>query len=931
MNQLNIDSCHILIPVMLCVAVTFGCRQTDTGQPGNLGTRPSSSFEELKTHFPDPDMIYAPFAFWFWDDTLDTAQVAEMAGYMCDAGLNPGYAHPRHGLPHNEWLAPIWFRSLEAALNEARADGMYLGFCDEYWWPSGRADGRVLQRHPDLQAVSLRWENMYADGGQALEVPPSFFTVAAQLDDPAEGKGDVLLGQTLEVIGEGDAFTWTPPEGRWKVYVFHQYFHPGWDGGDVNYLDKKLSRAFIGIAHKPYLELAEELGRSIPGVFVDHEGDYGWKLAWSDDLAKDYRKKTGRDIRMMMPLMIDRDAGGIWVTARHDWYDVVSDIYAADFFGEVSDYLDSLGMYTISNLWEESLFLQAVTLGDAFQAHRAVSMPGNDCLFEKGLQVHDFKEIQSVTEFESRRFQSEVLGAQGWQMTPLLMKQVANAVTCWGVSHVVPHGINLNRALDSIPYPADWYISNPYWPYLEQWNDFVRRASYINSHGYTAPDLLLLNPMGSVWPLLGGSIFHDTLPDHIFRNLENFIHLKDFRKIRDIDRTYSFLIQELTEQRIEFLIADEHYLQQMKVTRDGTLETGNHRFTGIVLPDLFCLEQESASILVNYLNKGGRVYYCNELPTASAEIGLQDPAFQSHIATIRKKATSISASPPGVAPDLNLQNHFSSQITFESGVFQMYQLHRIIDGRHFFWLVNNTEEYRDCKLRINGLTGKASKWDCEDGRIHELYTENHPAGSIIPVSFKPYEAFWLVLEEGIEPAVKEPDVRSRITLLTLEGDWMVKVDPSAQPESFQNQVTFPQYARMARGTRTLTPWESWGLKYFTGYVDYEKEFTLETLDPGRRYLIDLGEVHHTAEVRVNGKHAGGKMWPPFLFDITDQLAEGKNHVMVRAGNTMYNVMRYYYDEGILHNTEFVTRRFPAPGEIRSGMFGPVKIIVTGES
>jgi hypothetical protein len=261
----------------------------------------------------------------------------------------------------------------------------------------------------------------------------------------------------------------------------------------------------------------------------------------------------------------------------------------------------------------------------------------------------------------------------------------------------------------------------------------------------------------------------------------------------------------------------------------------------------------------------------------------------------------------------------------------MHQLHRIIDGRHFFWLVNNTGLYRKCRLKINGLNGKVSKWDCEDGHIHELYAESQPGGSVFRVSFIPYEAFWLVLEEGTEPSVKGPEIRSRTTLLTLEGDWMVKIDPSIQPEPFQNQVSFPEYAGIARGSRTLTPWESWGLKYFTGYVNYEKEFTLEDLDPDRRYLIDLGKVNNTAEVRVNGKDTGGKMWPPFVFDITDQLAEGRNHVMVRTGNTMYNVMRYYYDEGILHNTEWVTRRFPAPEEVRSGMFGPVKIIESGGS
>jgi len=51
---------------------------------------------------------------------------------------------------------------------------------------------------------------------------------------------------------------------------------------------------------------------------------------------------------------------------------------------------------------------------------------------------------------------SELMGVAGWQMTPAQMKMTLNAVTAWGVTHTVPHGINLNRELETIPYPPDY-------------------------------------------------------------------------------------------------------------------------------------------------------------------------------------------------------------------------------------------------------------------------------------------------------------------------------------------------------------------------------------------------------------------------------------------------------------------------------------------
>jgi len=41
------------------------------------------------------------------------------------------------------------------------------------------------------------------------------------------------------------------------------------------------------------------------------------------------------------------------------------------------------------------------------------------------------------------------------------------------------------------------------WSKLHLWSDFTRRAMYVNSHGRVEPDVLLVNPMESVWALLG--------------------------------------------------------------------------------------------------------------------------------------------------------------------------------------------------------------------------------------------------------------------------------------------------------------------------------------------------------------------------------------------------------------------------------------------
>ena len=130
---------------------------------------------------------------------------------------------------------------------------------------------------------------------------------------------------------------------------------------------------------------------------------------------------------------------------------------------------------------------------------RAVTMPGNDCLDMVSQEVHDFKEIQTVAELEDRPFMSEIMGVAGWVQTPEMMKMTVNSVTSFGVSHIVPHGIYMNRKLETVPFPADWYNENPYWNYLHYWTDFSRRASFVTRQSSLVADVLLVTPLESIW------------------------------------------------------------------------------------------------------------------------------------------------------------------------------------------------------------------------------------------------------------------------------------------------------------------------------------------------------------------------------------------------------------------------------------------------
>jgi hypothetical protein len=934
--------------VLLVILLYVICQKIYAQPIGkHWGHKQRATVAELKQHFKQPGKIYAPFTFWFWDNPLDNpqtrARMLTMARTMMQQNLNPGYAHGRMcmtglpDLPLEQWLSDCWFDTFGPILDAADTTDYYFAYCDEYWWPTGRAAGRVLENNPDLWAVSLSWQTFDLAAGQTLQLPASFFTIAVQLSDSTDLEQlNVLRSQmqtlaerdtmevvphlpatiqskTLRRIGSGKPFSWkAPAQGNWRVYVFNTYYHPGADGGRLNYLDDRIAAVFITHAHQPYVErFGTPLGSRIPGVFADHEGDYGYKLAWSETLNKVFQEKYKEEVKHKLPLLIDLDEEGLYAKVRWQWFDTVSDIYTG-FFKTTNQWLAEQGMYCISNLWEENLMWQAGAVGDFFKIQRVFTMPGTDCLGLRILNVHDFKETQSVCEFEGRRMQSEIMGAAGWaSFTPVTIKQAANAAITWGINHVVPHGVFSTRKLAGNPWIPDWYTENPLWPYLHLWTTFVQRASYINSHGQVAADVLLLNPMDSVWELCGPGVFDPAfkgrVPGPAMEPMPTAADIKQTRKtlkeksawwtppvmeqwfnqrVQHINSVYSQAMADLTARRIEYLIADRYYLRQMEM-KENCLVRIPFTFKTVVLPPITLLPLDVAEKLVAFANNGGHVYYLGVLPEGSCDNGMHDSKMITLMKTLRG-LPNVKWCPEGLLPEIdNNAPGLQSHLQFQSGAFPMLQQHRRIDGHDFFWLANNTEKEQPCDLLITNISGSASIWDCESGNVYAAVQQETDAGTRVQLTFDPYQAFWLVINPKRDDAyMKSVKKTEKKEVFKLDGLWKIVIDTTIQPEMEFPFIPPSEFTKSKGVMHALELWEAWGIQNFSGYVDYYKTFDMKKIDG--KCILDLGTVWHMAQVWLNGREIGRRLWPPHRFNITEAVEKGKNQIQIRVGNLIGN-------------------------------------------
>jgi len=611
-----------------------------------------------------------------------------------------------------------------------------------------------------------------------------------------------------------------------------------------------------------------------------------------------------------------------------------------------------------------------------------------------------------------------------------MMKMTINSITSFGVNHVVPHGINVNRKIETIPYAPDWFTENPYWPYLHYWTDFARRAAFITRQSKLVSDVLLINPIESVW----------ALTESYFSN--EYTNQWDERSV-ETERIYSDAMREMNKNNIDFLVADKYYLDNGKVksiNKITKITINNHEFSALVLPPVCVISHAASNKILEFAKRGGVVIILGELPQGSPEKGLIDTVIISQMKALKQLSNVID-----LAADKNrlgkmvtvLNEKVKSQILLENSG-RLFTAHRKIAANDLYWLANNTDTTRHFTAWLRDGEGAAEIWNCETGKITSVSSEKDKGYNKVSLSLQPYEAYWLVFN----PAGKKKNVSEQIKIpakeITLDGKWMLsypekdtvykttakalftadtaineeKMKPgfddsdwkyytfihdqkpitenqktikeTLKPEKTENNyiywrtnipvgsksmvfssnmigtdiwidgkktnlsgtsIDLPADAQLLsfawlfgnqkfttyplkfvvgnKANCTLQSWYTYGLQQYTGYVDYE---TFVKVDESESKIsLDLGKVKYMAEVFVNDKSAGARLWPPFAFDISKELKQGGNKIRIRIGNLMVNDMWIKEDMHKLRSWGW--HGAPDFDQYDAGLFGPVKLLI----
>jgi len=740
--------------------------------------------------FLDPPRDFSPMPFWFWNGKMEGPIVQQQIRDMVDQHVYGAFLHGRDGL-ETPYLSEGWFQAIGAGLEESKKSGFEFNFLDEYDWPSGEVrnlwmagnhQSEVLTKRPDLRMKTLSYEAKAIDGPQVVDLPvnsDSQAVVAARWlgKDQIDATTLTLLDSSLK---DGH-IQWSAPEGQWVIIQFSLKPAMGFDGGFVDLMNPDTTKLFFDLVYGEYhRRFASYFGNTIHYSFSDHEGDYGYRIAWTPRLFAAFKERAGYDLRKMLPLLI-YSGGDLTTKVRTDYLSTVTDLYGNSFWQGITKSAEELGIHRTGHAWEESLQWAAALEGNLFTVERGLNPVGVDSLFDWGRQPLNFKVAQSVADFEGRRFACENQGVQGTDSYLDLeaIRKGTNGIAASGVNLFIPHAFDYD--LSRANYPPDW-LHQPYWPYFHTYADYTRRISYMNADSRHETNVLLYYPITTIWA--------DTAP--------LFSAKADYQRIGEpgawknqsilINDYYTRIIMGLSNEHWDYNIADDQYIAGARV-EGNELVIGPQRFRAIILPPITTLSRITLKKIEEFHQAGGIILGIRLLPTGSPEAGDNDSAIKEGIASIFGLSAQGMQPLGGETVAANASGAFyiedsvdaliaalDAQVPKDVRVASGPMQHLLFEHRRkmqtdYYWVVNDTDRKRVNQIRFSAK-GIPEEWNALTGAREPLFYVNEPSGTNVRLNLNPWDAFYIVfhpLTGSPQDAVLEATNAERLDRVSRHG------------------------------------------------------------------------------------------------------------------------------------------------------------------
>jgi hypothetical protein len=923
-----------------CVLLSFGA-QTAQGQEWPEVTRESK-----------------PWTRWWWHGSAVTEKdlTAALQAYQ-QAGLGGVEITPIYGVAGHEenfiqYLSQSWMDRFTYTLGEAQRIGLGVDIATGTGWPFGgpwvteehapkyvahksyrlsagqrlaepiayqqeaivRAVGnQIYETHgiyriPGRATQGTREQPAERSGSRRIDIEelvepvatnPDLQTLALdQVRFPkplplhvlmAYSDGGEVLDITQHVAADGK-LDWAAPAGDWTLYALFQGWHgkmveraaPGGEGNVIDHFSRDALRQYLD--HFDDSFAARDIA-SLRAFFNDsyEVDDAAGEADWTPELFAEFESRRGYDLRQHLPALFGDDT-----RVLSDYRETISDLILERFTQQWRTWAEGKGA-----LVRNQAHGSPANILDLYAA--------SDIPETEGTQILRFKFATSAANVTGKRFASaESATWLGEHFTSSLadVKKVLDAFMLSGVNHIFYHGTAYSPAEEPWPgwlfYAAVHFTpANPWWTDFAALNHYVARTQSFLQSGKPDNDVLLYYPVFDSFAVRGNAL------------------LQHFAGSPEADSSaFRTSAETMLERGYAFDYISDRQLQNVEFANES-LHTGDAQYRTVVLPEAHLLPLATLEKLLDLARAGATVIVYRSMPVSVPGLGDLDARsarFRQLIESLRFAAVNNSAVREAqvgtgaflLGDDLE-QLLAHAQVRRETMVDPGLRfIRRKNQNATTYFVVNESDAAIDAWVPLQVSARSATLFDALSERSG--YARLRAAG-----------------KERTEVYLQIPPGESRIVQMlhdSVDGTRWSYLRTAGQAQEIQGTWTLdfveggPELQRGVQ-VQELGSWTELGdstLRSFSGTARYSISFGRPA--HGERWVLDLGRVHESARVRLNGRDLGTLIGPNFTVTVDSSQLGDENRLEVSVTNLMANRIADLDRRGVFWK-KFYNINFPA--------------------
>lgn len=683
------------------------------------------TMSEAEANFAVTPPEFASHVIWGWEGPMDINTIRHDLDSIKTKGFRSVIFEAGYHLPY-EYLSDDWFKAIRQAVKEAKKRELKVWIIDEGKYPSGFAGGKFTKERPDLrmQAV-IAVDTVSVAAGESvrdLKLDPRAISAIAL---SRSGAASRIVPVKNATIGSFDA-----GNDDWDILVAGTDFRTGQtravnnpDGRKdtsnslCDYLNPAAVRQFIDWTHEQYKKyLGDEFGKTVLG-FRGDEPDFAY-TPWTPDMVQQFVSRKGYDPTPWIASLIAPVRSVSEKRFRADYWDVWSELFAVNFFGQQAEWCEENGLAYITHLNNDHNMPVCIRAeGNLFRDLSKVQIPGVDAIWNQIWPgtVNDFPKFASSVShvYGKPRAFSESFAA--YNIPPSIPQAK------YAVDYQMTRGINFFEFMFWMAGSRgrNWMSD----PAMKVLNDYTNRATYLNSIGVPGARVAVYYPTASFW-------------------LDNQAVNPDLVEIAEL------LLQH---QRDFDWVDDDAFTEALEIAEGGFVNLSGQTYSTLVIPSCDVISAEAWEKIEEFAEAGGKVLFWGRKPTMLAGKSFMEPSavpdtpewlYEPSVSWTR----TVAAAMPEAEMSLVLpQSPRGRQVRKAESPAQpapesfIRYTRRVLDDGVIYFIFNEGEQKCSFKAEFDA-EGRAREWDAESGEIRDVRWVSASGGkSVINFSLEPWE------------------------------------------------------------------------------------------------------------------------------------------------------------------------------------------------